>query len=69
MLGNVMVVNAERFLTVGDVATELHLSIETIRRYLRSGELKGFRISRQAGWLVSRDELERFIREREREQQ
>jgi excisionase family DNA binding protein len=54
----------ERFLTVEQVAIELHLHIETVRRYLRSGELKGFQISRQAGWLVARDDLEQFIAER-----
>jgi excisionase family DNA binding protein len=54
-------VSAERFLTVGQVATELHLSIETVRRYLRAGSLHGVQINRQAGWLVSREELDRFI--------
>jgi excisionase family DNA binding protein len=54
----------ERFLTVEQIAAELHLHIETVRRYLRSGELKGFQISRQAGWLVARDDLEQFIAER-----
>lgn len=60
MVGTVMTV-AERFLTVDQVAEELHLSAETIRRYLRSGKLKGRLINRQAGWLIERAELERFI--------
>lgn len=63
MLATVMLVAVE-LLTVEEVAAELKLGVETIRRYLRSGEIKGFRINRQAGWRVERTELERFINSR-----
>lgn len=59
-----MTMTAERFLTVEQIAAELQLSIETVRRYLRSGELKGFQINRQAGWRVTREDLERFLESR-----
>lgn len=51
-------------MTVEQIAEELQVNIETVRRWLRSKELRGTRLSSQAGWRVRREELDRFLRER-----
>jgi len=42
----------ERFLTVEDVAAQLQIHPETVRRWLREGRLAGYRISRKGGWRI-----------------
>lgn len=49
-------------LTVEMLADRLMLSDNTIRRYLRSGYLKGFKIGRF--WRVSAEEFDRFLVDR-----
>ena len=54
-----------RDLTVEDVATQLDVSTETVRRYLRTGELKGYRFGgRKAGWRIPQDAIDDFRAER-----
>lgn len=55
----------EQLLTVEDVCEILQLPKETIRRYLRRGELRGIRIGKH--WRIKREELEAFVAERERD--
>ncbi len=50
----------DRYLTVEQVATRLQVHEETVRRWLRSGQLQGHAISRRAGWRVRESEVERF---------
>ncbi|MBX6754529.1 MAG: helix-turn-helix domain-containing protein [Thermorudis peleae] len=55
---------AERMLTVREVADQLRVSPETVRRWLRDGKLRGLWISDRGGWRIPASELARFIQER-----
>jgi excisionase family DNA binding protein len=59
-----VVADEQRFLTVDDVALELKVNADTVRRWLRNGALKGTLLSRQAGYRIERAELERFLEAR-----
>lgn len=50
------------WLTVKQVAAHAQVSEETVRRWLRGGELHGHKIGRRAGYRVRRDDLERFMK-------
>lgn len=54
----------EPLLTVDEIAQELKVDPETVRRWLRSRELPGVITSRQAGWRVARADLNTFLAER-----
>lgn len=47
------------FFTVSQVASELHLSIETVRRYIKTGKLKASKPGKS--FIIMRTELLRFI--------
>jgi excisionase family DNA binding protein len=52
----------EQFLTVEDVAQRLKVTPESVRAWLRSGRLRGFRLeARKQGWRVRESELSNFI--------
>jgi excisionase family DNA binding protein len=51
-------------LTVDQVATYLQVHRETVRKWLRSGELVGVNLGGVAGWRIRREEVERFIQSR-----
>jgi excisionase family DNA binding protein len=52
----------EDWLTVDEVAHRLGLKrAETVRRWLRAGNLRGTLISDRMGWRVRAADLERFI--------
>jgi excisionase family DNA binding protein len=52
------------YLTVEDVAKELAVAPETVRRWIRNGELNALNLGGPAGYRIARAELDRFIRER-----
>ena len=52
----------EHWLTVDDVAQRLDVTAETVRRFLRRGELPGMQISKRAGWRVRAEDVDAFIR-------
>jgi excisionase family DNA binding protein len=57
------------YLTTGDVARELKLSIETVRRLIRSGALRASPLSDKpgrAGYRIRRADLEAFLEARAR---
>ena len=54
----------DTFLTVEEVAKRLSVHEETVRRWIRSGELQAIDLSGPAGYRISQAELQRFIRER-----
>ena len=54
----------KRFLQVPEVAAELDVSEETVRRWLRSKQLRGMLLSDKAGYRIARVDLEQFIAER-----
>ena len=55
---------ADELLTVEEVADELKLHPDTVRRYIREKKLRSIRLSNTAH-RIRRSELERFLKERE----
>jgi excisionase family DNA binding protein len=53
--------DGEQLLTVQDVAARLRVGVETVRRWLRSGELPGVLLGDRAGWRVSASDLQAFL--------
>jgi excisionase family DNA binding protein len=51
----------ERYLTVEESAQLLQVHEQTVRRWLRSGFLKGTLISRRAGYRIRRSEVQRVL--------
>ncbi len=52
------------WITVEDIATTLKVHPQTVRRWLRDGELRGVLLGR-AGWRIRQAEFDRFLAERE----
>lgn len=50
---------AEQVLTVDEVAAELRVSPQTVRKLIDNGELKAFRVGGQ--WRIKRKDLDRYI--------
>jgi excisionase family DNA binding protein len=48
-------------LTPEQVAEYLQVHVETVRRWLRSGELRGINLGGRSRWRVRREDLQRFI--------
>lgn len=53
------------FLNVEEIAARLRVDQETVRRWLRQGKMNGVSLGR-AGWRITRAEVERFLKERQR---
>jgi excisionase family DNA binding protein len=51
-------------LTVEDVARRLSVHVDSVRRWIRSGELVALDLGGAAGYRIAQSELDRFIRER-----
>ena len=51
----------KQLLTVPEVAEQLSVTEETIRRWLRDGKLEGIRLSRRAGWRVRPESVEALL--------
>ena len=56
------------YLTTSDVATRLGVSLDTVRRWLRSGELKGTPFGR-AGYRIDDADFQAFLHQRRRQPQ
>jgi len=56
-------------LTAEQAAQIIGVSSESIRRYLRSGELQGYLLARKLGWRTTRTDLARFLEARKRAHQ
>jgi excisionase family DNA binding protein len=56
------------YLTTNDVATRLGVSLDTVRRWLRSGELKGTPFGR-AGYRIEDADFQAFLNQRRRQPQ
>lgn len=56
------------YLTTADVATRLGVSLDTVRRWLRSGELKGTPFGR-AGYRIEDADFQAFLLQRQRHHQ
>jgi excisionase family DNA binding protein len=62
----------QEWLTVDDVAEQLKVHPDSVRRWLRAGRLKGHLISRRAGYRIRPEDVERFVtgeRRTDREQE
>jgi len=54
----------ERFLTVAEVAERLRVNVETVRRWLKQGRLKGKLYGgTRMGYRIPETELRRFVEE------
>jgi excisionase family DNA binding protein len=51
-----------KWLTVQQIAESLQVDTQTVRRWLRAGELRGALLSDKAGWRVRPDDLEAFLK-------
>lgn len=51
------------WLTPQQIAEAIGIHVETVRRWLRTGVIKGIKQNRgpQSRWLIHHDELERFL--------
>jgi len=56
-------------LTVDEAAERIGVTAESVRRYLRSGELKGYQLARKLGWRTTMTHIEEFIEARKRASQ
>jgi excisionase family DNA binding protein len=50
----------DELLTVAEVAARLRINVETVRRWLRQGKLKGVRMGGRAGYRIPATELRQF---------
>ncbi len=55
----------ERWYTVEEIVDMLKVHEQTVRRWLREGELHGVLLGRKAGWRIRASELARFLAERD----
>jgi excisionase family DNA binding protein len=51
----------EEYYTPADIAKRLKVSEETVRRWLRSGDLKGLQFGRRGGFRVPASALHEFL--------
>lgn len=51
----------DELLTVQDVAARLKVNPETVRRWLRTGRMKGTLLGDRAGWRILSSEVPRFL--------
>lgn len=52
--------------SVEDVAKELDVHPDTVRRWIRRGELQAIDLGGSAGYRITREALDRFLQERSR---
>jgi excisionase family DNA binding protein len=55
-----MAIDTSGYITVTEAANRLHLSAEQVRRKLRDGKLKGYRVGNQ--WFVDETTMEKSAR-------
>ena len=51
----------DRWLTVEDITTMLHVHEQTVRRWLREGHLRGVLLGRKAGYRVRESDLNAYL--------
>jgi excisionase family DNA binding protein len=53
--------NLAELMTVDEVAEQLKVHPESVRRWLRDGRLTGYRISRRSGWRIRPDAVQKML--------
>ncbi len=56
-----MDMDQEQLLTVEQVAVRLQVNEQTIRRWLREGELTGIPFGGRTGWRMSEEDVQAFL--------
>ena len=59
----------EQWLTVEDIVELLKVHEQTVRRWLREGQLRGVLLGRKAGYRVRASDLEAFLAARDASEQ
>jgi excisionase family DNA binding protein len=54
------------YLTVQEVSDELRVTPNTVRIWLRAGDLPGSYLSDRAGWRILREDLDAYVEARRR---
>ncbi|HLW01576.1 MAG TPA: helix-turn-helix domain-containing protein [Ktedonobacterales bacterium] len=54
-------------LTVEEVAQRLNLHVESVRRYIRSKELKAVKFGNRGGYRITEEDLQAFIAKKKEE--
>ncbi len=54
----------ERWLTIEDVVNLLHVHEQTVRRWIKEGNLPGILLGRKAGYRIRERDLTRFLEAR-----
>jgi len=55
----------DQLYTVEEVASRLSVHPETVRKWIKNGELRATNLGGRAGYRIARSALEQFLRERE----
>jgi excisionase family DNA binding protein len=61
-----MMLAVSDFLHVQDVADRLDVSVESVRMWIRSGQLAAIQLGRRAGWRIDPEDLRQFLEQRKR---
>jgi excisionase family DNA binding protein len=56
--------DTKRWYTVQDLVQELQVHEQTVRRWIKSGELPAYALGDRAGYRVSREDLDAFMARR-----
>ncbi|MDP9471600.1 MAG: helix-turn-helix domain-containing protein [Chloroflexota bacterium] len=59
----------DRMLTVDQVAERLQVNEQTVRRWLRQGQMAGIPFGGRTGWRVAEEELQAFLDRRRMEEE
>ena len=54
----------ERWFTVEQIAQQIQVSEQTVRRWLRDGSIRGHSFGGKAGWRVKESDLNKFLETR-----
>jgi excisionase family DNA binding protein len=62
-----MLMTDEEMLTLADVAERLRVHIDTVRRWVRDGELPAYQLGARAGYRVKMSDFRTFLEKRYRQ--
>lgn len=54
----------ERLITVEEIRERLQVNAQSVRKWIRNGDLPGFRLGRRGGWRVREADFQAFLRKR-----